>query len=185
MSFLDNLLLAIRTITVGGNAVTLPAGTNQPTILNFINGTVVYNTITKAWDVNFLGPQTTMQFSSGALVVGGVAGLSSSASTAQNAFSFPVANGSVQDWTVTVVGRNAGGNGDAFRSDLFETIQSYSGVAVVVGAGASPANTRSNGAGSSYTCGMSTAGSNVYVNVTNPGSVLTDWCVIYQVQECL
>lgn len=185
MSFLDNLLLAIRTVTVGGNTVTLPAGTNQPTILNFINGTVVYNTITKAYDVNFLGSQSTMQFSSGAFVIGGVAGLTSSASTAQNAFSFPVANGSVQDWTVTVVGRNAANNGDAFRADLFETVQSYSSVAVVVGAGASQANVRSNGAGSAYTCGMSTAASTVFVNVTNPGSVATDWCVIYQVQVCL
>lgn len=56
MSFLDNLLLGIRAVSIAGSAIALPAGTTNPTTLNFVSGaTGVYNTTTKAWDITISG----------------------------------------------------------------------------------------------------------------------------------
>jgi hypothetical protein len=52
VSFLDNLLLGIKTLTVNGTGIALPIGAVNPTILNIIGGTVAYNSTSKAWDMS-------------------------------------------------------------------------------------------------------------------------------------
>ena len=56
MSMLDKLLLAVRSIWVGGAPVTLPSGVTQPPVLNFASGaTAAYNATTGNIDVTVTG----------------------------------------------------------------------------------------------------------------------------------